>query len=356
MPNNTPQQFDLVLTIEVLEHLSPYDGNQAIKNLCSYSDTVIFTSTPDDIEDKTHINVRQSEYWAKEFAKNSFYRDLFQTADFICPWAMIFRRNESVEDVIFNYEINSRVDKIEQDKKLTTKDLYYGRIYFDCGEIIENNSAVFAYSNDHIITQKINIPTGCNAIRFDPVENYNCVIRELVIGSSNGILSVQQGNYDHEIDGIYYFFTFDPQLYIPVPTGTVYVEIRCNIIIVDSFFELKTLSELISSINMHIEESSKLVNEANALVEKRNGEIIALKNNFETEEQLYQNENNTLIEKHKREVAELKKEFEKEKQIYQNEKCALVEKHNSEIIELKNKLFREKKRFIKRHNRKKRMK
>ena len=78
LPGSLPQKFDLIVTIEVLEHLFPEDGSKAIKNLCKYSDTIIFTSTPNDIENMTHLNVQQSEYWCKEFAKNSFFKDHVQ--------------------------------------------------------------------------------------------------------------------------------------------------------------------------------------------------------------------------------------------------------------------------------------
>ena len=96
LPNNMPQKFDLVITIETLEHLFPDEGSKAIKNLCKYSDTIIFTSTPSDIENLTHLNVQQAEYWCKEFAKNSFFRDHILPMDFICEHAMLFKRKNQL--------------------------------------------------------------------------------------------------------------------------------------------------------------------------------------------------------------------------------------------------------------------
>lgn len=58
LPDSLLKTFDLVVTIEVLEHLQPEDGAKVIKNLCSLSDTVIFTSTPHDFDNITHVNVR----------------------------------------------------------------------------------------------------------------------------------------------------------------------------------------------------------------------------------------------------------------------------------------------------------
>lgn len=122
LPDNLPQTFDLVVTIEVLEHLFPEEGTKAIKNLCKYSDTIIFTSTPSDIEDMTHVNVQQPEYWCKEFAKNSFFRDLVQPVDFICEHAMLFRKRTNFENVIFDYELYNRVKNIKLNTLCNEKD------------------------------------------------------------------------------------------------------------------------------------------------------------------------------------------------------------------------------------------
>lgn len=116
LPGSLPQKFDLIVTIEVLEHLFPEDGSKAIKNLCKYSDTIIFTSTPNDIEDMTHLNVQQSEYWCKEFAKNMFFKDHVQPVNFICDWAMLFRKKENFPNVIFDYEMYDRIEKIKCEK------------------------------------------------------------------------------------------------------------------------------------------------------------------------------------------------------------------------------------------------
>ena len=128
LPENFPEHFDLIVTIEVMEHLF----SEAIRNLCSYSDTIIFTSTPDDIEDRTHCNVRLQEHWCREFAKNSFYHDLLQPVDFICPWALLFKKRDKTEDVIFDYELSRRIDKIDSEKAIIKNNV--AAFYFDTGE------------------------------------------------------------------------------------------------------------------------------------------------------------------------------------------------------------------------------
>ena len=112
IPDSYPQNYDLVITVEVLEHLFPEMGAKAISNLCQYADTILFSSTPDDITDRTHVNVQLQEYWAKEFARNGFYRELTHPVSFLSPWAMLFSKKDDIPTVIFNYEMNLRINKV----------------------------------------------------------------------------------------------------------------------------------------------------------------------------------------------------------------------------------------------------
>lgn len=87
------QDYDLITCIEVLEHLNEKDGSIAIRNICSRTDCIIFSSSPVDFEEKTHINVRPPIYWLRLFAENCFYPDLNLDAGFIAPQAMALRKN-----------------------------------------------------------------------------------------------------------------------------------------------------------------------------------------------------------------------------------------------------------------------
>jgi SAM-dependent methyltransferase len=89
-----PQRYDLIVSIEVLEHLPPEEAQPAISNLCAHSDDVIFSATPTDFTEPTHLNVQPPEHWAKLFARQGFYRDMDFEASFITPWAARFRRRD----------------------------------------------------------------------------------------------------------------------------------------------------------------------------------------------------------------------------------------------------------------------
>lgn len=97
--------FDLITCIEVLEHLPAHLGAQAIANICRHSDLVLFSSSPDDFAEPTHLNVQPLEHWAAQFARHGFYRDFDYDGDYLAPQAVLFRRRLiDLEDAIGGYE------------------------------------------------------------------------------------------------------------------------------------------------------------------------------------------------------------------------------------------------------------
>ena len=48
-----PHHYDLIVTIEVLEHLDEATGREALANLARHSDDILFSSSPDDLEEET---------------------------------------------------------------------------------------------------------------------------------------------------------------------------------------------------------------------------------------------------------------------------------------------------------------
>jgi len=100
-----PQRYDLIVCVEVLEHLPHREAEQAVENLCRHSDDVLFSSTPLDYKEATHFNVQSPEYWAELFARQGFFRDVDFDASFITPWAARFRKTrEPVARVVAAYE------------------------------------------------------------------------------------------------------------------------------------------------------------------------------------------------------------------------------------------------------------
>lgn len=100
-----PQRYDLIVSIEVLEHMPRAAAEQAIANFCAHTDDVLFSSSPLDYREATHFNVQQPEVWAELFARQGFYRDVDFDASFITPWAVRFRRSaEPIHRIARDYE------------------------------------------------------------------------------------------------------------------------------------------------------------------------------------------------------------------------------------------------------------
>lgn len=99
------KKYDLATCIEVAEHIPSENISESIANLCACSDTVLFSSTPFDYEEETHISVHNPEFWAEQFAYNGFYHDVRFDATFVTVQAMLFRRGDRTKaDLIRDYE------------------------------------------------------------------------------------------------------------------------------------------------------------------------------------------------------------------------------------------------------------
>ncbi|WP_051656806.1 glycosyltransferase [Butyrivibrio sp. AE3004] len=110
-PENFPQTFDCVSTIEVAEHLREEEAQPFIHFLCEHGNRIIFSSTPDDIVEPSHHNVQQMEYWAKRFAKEGFYRDLSASDMNLTPQTMVFIKKDATNvQIVEEYEHKLRLN------------------------------------------------------------------------------------------------------------------------------------------------------------------------------------------------------------------------------------------------------
>jgi SAM-dependent methyltransferase len=99
------QRYDLIVSIEVVEHMPAREAEHAIENLCAHTERVLFSSSPLDYREPTHVNVHPTDYWGEQFARYGFYRDVDFDASFITPWAALFRKSgEPIHRLIRGYE------------------------------------------------------------------------------------------------------------------------------------------------------------------------------------------------------------------------------------------------------------
>ena len=87
-------RFDLVTCFEVLEHIPDGAAQEAIRNLTAATDTILFSSTPIELTEPTHINVRPTIGWLRLFADAGFAPDLGYDASFVAAHAFLLRRTE----------------------------------------------------------------------------------------------------------------------------------------------------------------------------------------------------------------------------------------------------------------------
>lgn len=111
LPENFPKKFDLVVSIEMIEHLYEDDGLKVIDKMVSYADKVLISSTDDDFDEPTHVNVQQKEYWVEKFAKKGYLRNLDIDTRFISYNTYLFEKAESMDlyDVINHYEKSLKI-------------------------------------------------------------------------------------------------------------------------------------------------------------------------------------------------------------------------------------------------------
>jgi 2-polyprenyl-3-methyl-5-hydroxy-6-metoxy-1,4-benzoquinol methylase len=84
--------YDLIVCMEVLEHLPADLGSRAVESFMRHTDAVLFSSTPEDFREPTHLNVQPTDYWVGLFGSRHFFRDLEFDASFLADHAILFRR------------------------------------------------------------------------------------------------------------------------------------------------------------------------------------------------------------------------------------------------------------------------
>jgi len=97
--------YDVITCFEVLEHLPAFLAETSVANLCRHSTAILFSSTPTDFDEPTHLNVEPVGYWARLFLRQGFVRDVDFDASFVARHAVLFRRRPvQSEDLIQDYE------------------------------------------------------------------------------------------------------------------------------------------------------------------------------------------------------------------------------------------------------------
>ena len=94
--------YDLVVCIEVLEHLDAEEADLAVDRLTVASDRILFSSTPNDFGEPTHRCVRPPIYWLRRFRERGFAPVLSHDATYVSPQAFLLERSTDrvLDDVL----------------------------------------------------------------------------------------------------------------------------------------------------------------------------------------------------------------------------------------------------------------
>lgn len=198
LPDGIPDKYDLITNIEVLEHIYAEDGEKAIENLCSLSDCVIFSSTPDDFTERTHVNVQQREYWARLFAAQGFFDDINYRPTYLTAYASCFRRKSDWLRQVEDYERNIRMSEAEW----TGERLGLNKAIEDKERHIQNQNKIIDDKERHIQDQNKIIEDKERHIQNQNkiIENKDCQlqVQKLIVEDKEKCIQDQQHTIEEQ--------------------------------------------------------------------------------------------------------------------------------------------------------------
>lgn len=207
LPDDMPQRYDMVTNIEVLEHIVAEEAMLAMSRYCGYSDRVLFSSSAEDIENPTHVNVHQPQYWAQCFAQYGFFKCVYYDASYLSLYAFVFERvpvasvalverYEAVwESTKQNWRNEQRTSSkllrditMIRDQKQTDEEYFRNEIVRLTGEVQAGNQAIVSINDDLVSRNQAVVGLNsdlekCNqtiADLNDDLESHNRTIEKLV--------------------------------------------------------------------------------------------------------------------------------------------------------------------------------
>ena len=338
LPKELPCSYDLVITIEVLEHLYEKEGLKAIENICKLSECIVFSSTPDDVTEPTHFNVQQREYWVKHFWKHGFAHNLYFDMTWCTPDAMLFQKDEniSLEQIVFDYEHNARL----LDAEIKSLQKQYGTttqiisILIDDGGGYKEEERIYSCHTPETpyVNIGITVPFGGKTVCIEPVKGYACLVSDIVVQPCEEGTFIQLKEHNGiKIGNSFLFETMEPMLLYEVMGKTPAVfQIIATVTV---FPTLLVCKQVQSMLNSEREEIKQLKEQYDNKEKKYNVEIEQLKEQCTSKEKNY----NIEIEQLKEQCDSEKKQ----KQYYQLQEerlYNLLDEKESEIVELSQKM------------------
>jgi SAM-dependent methyltransferase len=151
-------RYDLVICSEVLEHMAPADAQLAIDNMCAAADRILFSSSPADFDEPTHVNTKPTPTWVSWFAERGFFRRTDVDVTFHNPWSVYFERAELTRpQIVQRYEQQYAVLNAELVEKRESLLLAHRRIsqLHDDNVVAERDASLLARHSDLIAVDNV---------------------------------------------------------------------------------------------------------------------------------------------------------------------------------------------------------
>lgn len=87
--------YDLITCIEVVEHMPEPDALAALASMAAATDRVLFSSSPTDFTEPTHVTVRPTSFWLSRWAELGFAPSVMHDAGYLAPHAYVLERSEA---------------------------------------------------------------------------------------------------------------------------------------------------------------------------------------------------------------------------------------------------------------------
>jgi hypothetical protein len=85
--------------------MAPADVQLAIDNMCAAADRILFSSSPGDFDEPTHVNTKSTPTWVAWFAERGFYRRTDVDVTFHNPWSVYFEKASlTPHEIVHRYE------------------------------------------------------------------------------------------------------------------------------------------------------------------------------------------------------------------------------------------------------------
>lgn len=147
-PTGIDRQFDLVVSLEVAEHLRPAAAEGFVSYLTSLGPLVFFSAAIPDQGGTGHLNEQWPDYWAALFQKNGYVcidclRGRFWSNSDIAPWYIQNGFFYAREDQLERYS-----NLLEQESQISfgKKPVIHPSIYQSMARAVERLSDAKSYS------------------------------------------------------------------------------------------------------------------------------------------------------------------------------------------------------------------